>query len=141
MKLVLICIYLVICMKGEMIEDQVNELKKEIERKKIIIQQMKMNDENSSNNSIIQIEQRQNKIIQRIEKLENSIKEIKKTIFSNQNVPIIESKHEESVPRFKEKETVKLENNKFQNMDDDELEKFIQSTKTEPKSSTIYKEP
>lgn len=146
MKFMVIYIYLVISsyVEGEMLTEQINELKKEIERKKSIILQLKSNDEHLNNDSFLQTEkitQTLNDIINRIENLENSVKDIKQKIFSNQNIPIVEKKQEELIPRFKEKESIPLVNHKFQSMDDDELEKFIHSTKNEPKSETIYKEP
>ncbi len=145
MKLILIYIYVAISsyVKGEILTEQINELKKEIERKKSIIQQLKTNDDlyNTSFPQTEQIKQTLNDIIFRIESLEKSVKDIKQKIFTNQNVPIVEKKQEELIPRFKEKESVQKEEHKFQSMDDDELEKFIHSTKNEPKSETIYKEP
>ena len=145
MKLILIYIYVAISsyVKGEILTEQINELKKEIERKKSIIQQLKTNDDlyNTSFPQTEQIKQTLNDIIFRIESLEKSVKDIRQKIFTNQNVPIVEKKQEELIPRFKEKESVQKVEHKFQSMDDDELEKFIHSTKNEPKSETIYKEP
>ena len=145
MKLILIYIYVAISsyVKGEILTEQINELKKEIERKKSIIQQLKTNDDlyNTSFPQTEQIKQTLNDIIFRIESLEKSVKDIKQKIFTNQNVPIVEKKQEELIPRFQEKESVQKVEHKFQSMDDDELEKFIHSTKNEPKSETIYKEP
>ena len=145
MKLILIYIYVAISsyVKGEILTEQINELKKEIERKKSIIQQLKTNDDlyNTSFPQTEQIKQTLNDIIFRIESLEKSVKDIKQKIFTNQNVPIVEKKQEELIPRFKEEESVQKVEHKFQSMDDDELEKFIHSTKNEPKSETIYKEP
>ena len=76
MKLILIYIYVAISsyVKGEILTEQINELKKEIERKKSIIQQLKTNDDlyNTNFPQTEQIKQTLNDIIFRIESLEKS---------------------------------------------------------------------
>lgn len=147
---------------GKTIEEQIEELKKEIEKKKKIISEMKgennnflkeknndkSNEEKNNHNS-----QEEKKISddldKRIERLEHLVNEIRNAMFNKQNIPIgnaVSDKKEiknndnhnevnQNEPRFKEKDSEKKVDNAFtvnddiHNLDDDELEKFIRSTK------------
>lgn len=137
---------------GKTIEEQIEELKEEIKKKKKIIQEIKGESNNflKEKNNDKPKEEAINKVDldKRIERLEQLVN----ILFNKQNIPIgnDSSKQKETInidnindtkknePRFKEKEAEKTVDNIFSvnddihNFDDDELEKFIRSTKISP---------